>query len=95
MNHLFSSCPVIGRAEGRRSTPRALRLRLSTKQAAMVAALSSSVNRAKYSRNHMQAVAMKQFGGFTGDLAGWFLQICELAMLAAATLAERVIAIWF
>ena len=38
---------------------------------------------------------MKQFGGFTGDLAGWFLQICELAMLAAAALAERVAAIWF
>ena len=42
-----------------------------------------------------KAVAMKQFGGFTGDLAGWFLQICELAMLAAAALAERVAAIWF
>ena len=42
-----------------------------------------------------KAVAMKQFGGFTGYLAGWFLQICELAMLAAAALAERVAAIWF
>ena len=28
-------------------------------------------------------VAKKQFGGVTGDLAGWFLQKCELWMLAA------------
>ena len=28
-------------------------------------------------------VAAKQFGGTTGDLAGWFLQKCELWMLAA------------
>lgn len=30
-------------------------------------------------------MAVKQFGGVTGDLAGCFLQICELAGLAAAT----------
>lgn len=40
-------------------------------------------------------VALKQFGGFTGDLAGWFLQMCELAVLAAAVLAERAGAVWF
>lgn len=40
-------------------------------------------------------LALRQFGGFTGDLAGWFLQVCELAMLAAAVLAERVMALWF
>ena len=28
-------------------------------------------------------VAAKQFGGISGDLAGWFLQICELWQLAA------------
>mgnify|MGYP000783467989 CR=1 FL=1 len=28
-------------------------------------------------------VAKKQFGGVTGDLAGWFLQKCEIWMLAA------------
>lgn len=27
-------------------------------------------------------MSMKQFGGTTGDLAGYFLQVCELAMLA-------------
>lgn len=40
-------------------------------------------------------VALGQFGGFTGDLAGWFLQMCELAVLAAAVLAERAGAVWF
>ena len=34
--------------------------------------------------------AYRQFGGFTGDLAGWFLQICELVICLAVTLAERV-----
>ena len=29
----------------------------------------------------------KQFGGTTGDLAGYFLQLCELGMLAALVLA--------
>ena len=28
-------------------------------------------------------VSKKQFGGITGDLAGWFLQKAELWMLAA------------
>ena len=28
-------------------------------------------------------MSRKQFGGTTGDLAGYFLQVCELAMLAA------------
>lgn len=31
----------------------------------------------------------KNFGGITGDLAGCFLQICELAMLASAVIAQR------
>ena len=33
------------------------------------------------------SVAKKQFGGITGDLAGWFLQRAELWMLAALVLA--------
>ncbi len=40
-------------------------------------------------------MALRVFGGFTGDLAGWFLQVCELSMLAAAVLAERVVDLWF
>ena len=31
-------------------------------------------------------IAHKDFGGTTGDLCGWFLQLCEIAMLAAAVL---------
>lgn len=32
--------------------------------------------------------AYKRYGGITGDLAGFFLQICELAILAAVVIAE-------
>ena len=34
------------------------------------------------------AVACKQFGGITGDLAGWFLQKCEIWMLAALAVSQ-------
>ena len=40
--------------------------------------LAAAVVFARYYR-----VATKQFGGITGDLAGWFLQKCEIWMLAA------------
>ena len=33
----------------------------------------------------------RQFGGTTGDLAGYFLQVCELATLAAIVLAGKII----
>lgn len=33
----------------------------------------------------------KQFGGITGDLAGFFLQICELAILAAVIIAQAFV----
>ena len=33
-------------------------------------------------------VALGQFGGVTGDLAGWFLQLCEGGMLLAAVCVE-------
>ena len=36
-----------------------------------------------------RTVAVKQFGGVTGDLAGWFLQRAELWMLAALLLSGR------
>ena len=35
-----------------------------------------------------RTVAAKQFGGITGDLAGWFLQRAELVMLAALLISE-------
>ena len=33
-------------------------------------------------------IAYKEFGGTTGDLCGWFLQICEITMLAAAVFVQ-------
>ena len=31
-------------------------------------------------------MALHMFGGVTGDLAGWFLQVCELVTAAVAVL---------
>lgn len=42
---------------------------------------------------HYRLKAYKEFGGVTGDLAGWFLQRCELAVLAAAVISWRVVCI--
>ena len=36
--------------------------------------------------------AVKQFGGITGDLAGWFLQRAELFMLAALAAVQLLAA---
>ncbi len=40
---------------------------------------------------YYKRVSYREFGGITGDLAGYFLQLCELFLLAAAVLAERVL----
>ncbi|MGN1136945.1 MAG: adenosylcobinamide-GDP ribazoletransferase [Oscillospiraceae bacterium] len=34
--------------------------------------------------------AYKNFGGITGDLAGWFLQICEMAVMIFAVAGEKL-----
>ncbi len=39
------------------------------------------------------AMSEKQFGGVTGDLAGFFLQTCELAMVLSVVIAQKVVAI--
>lgn len=36
----------------------------------------------------------RDFGGVTGDLCGWFLQMCEIMMLAAVIFSERIIRLW-
>lgn len=36
-------------------------------------------------------MAYKQFGGVTGDLAGWFLQVTELALIAAIIVGGRAL----
>ena len=38
-------------------------------------------------------VSYRDFGGITGDLCGWFLQICEIMMLAAIVFSERIMAL--
>ena len=38
-------------------------------------------------------MSQKEFGGITGDLEGWFLQICELLCLAAAVLCQKGMAL--
>ncbi len=37
-------------------------------------------------------MSQTKFGGITGDLEGWFLQICELVCLAAVALCQKVAA---
>lgn len=39
---------------------------------------------------HYHHMSKKQFGGITGDLAGYFVQVCELVMAAAVLLAARL-----
>lgn len=34
-------------------------------------------------------MSRKQFGGVTGDLAGYFLQICELALLVGGLIVQE------
>ena len=36
-------------------------------------------------------MSMKQFGGVTGDLAGYFLQVCELALLVGVLLVQGIL----
>ncbi|WP_297208843.1 adenosylcobinamide-GDP ribazoletransferase [uncultured Flavonifractor sp.] len=42
---------------------------------------------------YYQAMCKKQFGGVTGDLAGFFLQTCELVMVLAVVIAQKVVAV--
>ena len=35
-------------------------------------------------------MSRRQFGGITGDLAGFFLQLCELGMVLAVVLAQKI-----
>ena len=49
------------------------------------AALASLLSLARYA-----GMAKKEFGGVSGDLAGWFLQTCELWQLAAIVACQLV-----
>jgi adenosylcobinamide-GDP ribazoletransferase len=35
--------------------------------------------------------SVREFGGITGDLAGWFLQKCELWQLAAVVICQIIL----
>ena len=39
---------------------------------------------------YYEKTAKREFGGTTGDLAGWFLQLCELACLVGLVLAQSL-----
>jgi adenosylcobinamide-GDP ribazoletransferase len=39
---------------------------------------------------HLFVMSRRQFGGMSGDLAGYFLQLCELSMLAALVITQKV-----
>lgn len=39
---------------------------------------------------YYRKLSYEQFGGITGDLAGFFLQVCELMMLYGAVIADRI-----
>ncbi|MBO4492835.1 MAG: adenosylcobinamide-GDP ribazoletransferase [Ruminococcus sp.] len=55
-------------------------------QAGLAAAAASLLIMAYY-----RYVAFKEFGGITGDLAGWFLQVCEIAVVAAVVFVYRIL----
>lgn len=57
-------------------------LDLRTGGAAAVGALLSFL--------YYKVMSTRQFGGITGDLAGFFLQICECAMVLAVVLAQQM-----
>lgn len=38
---------------------------------------------------YYRLVSRREFGGITGDLAGWFVQICELTCLGCMVLAQK------
>ena len=42
---------------------------------------------------HYYRMSKKQFGGITGDLAGYFVQLSELVMAAAVLIAARVLGV--
>lgn len=42
---------------------------------------------------YYRSFSYKRFGGITGDLAGYFLQVCELASLICIVIAEKIFAV--
>jgi adenosylcobinamide-GDP ribazoletransferase len=61
---------------------------LSNWQAGLGAFIASGLMLAWYLR-----MAKREFGGITGDLEGWFLQLCELCAVAGVMLAQKLVAL--
>ncbi len=40
---------------------------------------------------YMKRLSAREFGGMSGDLSGYFLQLCELVMLLVCVLTERLV----
>ena len=40
---------------------------------------------------YYRKMSYSEFGGITGDLAGWFLQMCELSVLFAAVITAMIL----
>lgn len=41
----------------------------------------------------LRVMSARSFGGMSGDLSGWFLQVCEMSMLAAYILTTKAVAL--
>ena len=44
---------------------------------------------------YVKRIARKQFGGMSGDLAGFCISVTEIALLFVLVLSERMVALWF
>ena len=44
---------------------------------------------------YVRHTAKKQFGGMSGDLAGFGISLCSIALLLGLVLSERVVTLWF
>ena len=44
---------------------------------------------------HVRHTAYKQFGGMSGDLAGYGISLSSIALLLALVLSERIVSLWF
>ena len=44
---------------------------------------------------YVKGIARKQFGGMSGDLAGFSISLAEIALLLGLVLSERVVTLWF
>ena len=51
---------------------------------------SDAVAAAGLSFLYYRLMSYREFGGATGDLAGYFVQVCELACLSAVVLVGKI-----